>query len=206
MKIVFHEESYILAEKTQFAGIANSLTGDTLCAIVKNIIQNTMKNLLIFVTIFFFNFTKAQDKINREAFKLDLAVDSKQYYSTDVPKSPYFVKEKILQIYCSEKLLVETEFKADTIYSMKVVEKNKYPEKTIEISFTQDDKDREKIITILNVKNPFNKTLKYNAMMFTPYSQKWKGTSIIPIEPKLQNYESWPHTIITLVLDNWRLE
>jgi len=26
----FHEESFILAEKTQSAGIANSLTGDTL--------------------------------------------------------------------------------------------------------------------------------------------------------------------------------
>ena len=165
-----------------------------------------MRNLLILVTIFFFNFTKAQDKINREAFKLDLAVDSEQYYSMDVPKSPYFVKEKILQIYCSEKLFVETEIKADTIYSMKVVERNKYPEKTIEISFTQDDKDRKNIITMLNVKNPFNKILKHDAMMFTPYSQKWKETSIIPIEPKLQNFESWPHTIITLVLDNWRLE
>jgi len=33
MKFCFHEESSILAEKTQFAGIANSLTGDTLWAI-----------------------------------------------------------------------------------------------------------------------------------------------------------------------------
>ena len=30
MNIVFHEECFILAEKTQSAGIANSLTGDTL--------------------------------------------------------------------------------------------------------------------------------------------------------------------------------
>ncbi|GEP52741.1 hypothetical protein FNO01nite_34130 [Flavobacterium noncentrifugens] len=33
MNIVFHEESFILAEKTQSAGIANSLTGQTLPAI-----------------------------------------------------------------------------------------------------------------------------------------------------------------------------
>ena len=32
MNIIFHEESFILAEKTQSAGIANSLTGDTLLA------------------------------------------------------------------------------------------------------------------------------------------------------------------------------
>ena len=34
MNIVFHEECFILAEKTQSAGIANSLTGDTLVAII----------------------------------------------------------------------------------------------------------------------------------------------------------------------------
>jgi len=165
-----------------------------------------MKKILIIIFIFLANFIQAQDKINRESFKLDLAVDSTQYYSMDVMQSPYFVKEKTLQIYCSEKLFVETEIKGDTIYSMKVVGKNKFPEKTIEISFTQNEEDRSNIITMLNIKNPFNKILKYDAMMFTPYSQKWKSTSIIPIQPKLQNFESWPHTIITLVLDNWRLE
>jgi len=41
MKFGFHEESFILAEKTQSAGIANSLTGDTLCAILK--ISETME-------------------------------------------------------------------------------------------------------------------------------------------------------------------
>ena len=167
---------------------------------------NNMKKLLVIISFFFFNFISAQDKIDREAFKLNLAVDSEQYYSMNVPKSPYFVKEKILQIYCSERLFVETEIKSDTIYSMKVVKENKYPEKTIEISFTQDNKDRNNIVTMLNVKNPFNKTLKHDALMFTPLSQKWKSTSIIPIRPNLQNFESWPHAIITLVLDNWRLE
>ena len=31
MKFCFHEESLSSAERTQLAGIANSLTGDTLC-------------------------------------------------------------------------------------------------------------------------------------------------------------------------------
>lgn len=165
-----------------------------------------MKKIFIIIFAFALNFLHAQDKINREAYKLNLAVDAEQYYSMDVPQSPYFVNEKMLQIYCSEKVFVETEIKADTIYSMKVVEKNRYPEKTIEISFTQNDTDRSNIITMLNVKNPFSKILKHGAMMFTPLSQEWKETSIIPIRPKLQNFESWPHTIITLVLYNWRLE
>ena len=39
MKFYFHEESFILAEKTQSAGIANSLTGDTLCDIFRKIVK-----------------------------------------------------------------------------------------------------------------------------------------------------------------------
>ena len=39
LNVHFHEESSILAEKTQSAGIANSLTGDTLCNIAENRIK-----------------------------------------------------------------------------------------------------------------------------------------------------------------------
>ena len=46
MKFCFHEESFILAEKTQFAGITNSLTGDTLAASSRKIEKmNTFKVL-----------------------------------------------------------------------------------------------------------------------------------------------------------------
>lgn len=165
-----------------------------------------MRPLFLLFALITFACSYSQDKKNREAYTLKLAVDPERYYSMEVPQSAYFVKEKVLQIYCSEKVFVEAEIKGDTIHSMKVVEKNKHPEKTIEISFTQNDEDRKNIMTMLNVKNPFNKTLVHDAMMFTPMSNKWTSTSIIPIQPKLQNFESWPHPIITLVLDNWRFE
>jgi hypothetical protein len=48
---------------------------------------------------------------------------------------------------------------------------NTHPEKTIEIEFTQDAKDRKNIGTMLTVKNPFKKNLKYSALMYTPISQ-----------------------------------
>ena len=43
MNIVFHEECFILAEKTQSAGIANSLTGDTLGEISEILSKQDMK-------------------------------------------------------------------------------------------------------------------------------------------------------------------
>ena len=34
---------------------------------------------------------------------------------------------------------------------------------------------------------------------------KWIPTSVIPIGPKLSNFEMWNDIIISLALDNWKL-
>ena len=162
--------------------------------------------LIIFVSLISFTIFSQNERTKRNAYKLEIAADETHQYGMDVPESPYFVDEKVLQIYCNESVFVECELNGDSIISMKVVEENIYPDKTIVIEFTQNDEDRKNIRTNLHVKNPFDKKLIYEAMMYTPISQKWKSTSILPIYPKLQNFEMWPHAIITLVLENWKLE
>lgn len=164
------------------------------------------KIILTLILIFNLSLYSQNDKPKRSAFNLEIAANETQQYATDIAESSYFVKEKILQIYCGEKIFVECEIQADTISKMKVVEKNINPEKTIVIEFTQNSENRKEISTQLWVKNPFSKTLRYDAFMFTPISQQWKSTSIIPISPNLQNFEHWPHPIITLALQNWRIE
>lgn len=165
-----------------------------------------MKNLFTLTFLFFNLLTFSQDLEKRKAYTLEIAADETQQYQTEVPESPYFVKEKILQLFCGESVFVECEVQGDSISTMKVVEKNIHPKKTIIIEFTQDSEDRKNIRTMLIVKNPFNRTLIYEAGMFTPLGQIWKPTSIIPIQPNLQNYEMWPHAIITLALDKWRFK
>ncbi len=166
-----------------------------------------MKNIILALILTFSLSLHSQNDIpKRSAFKLEIAANETQQYAADIPESLYFVKDKILQIYCGEKIFVECEIQADSISKMKVVEKNINPEKTIIIEFTQNSENRKEISTQLWVKNPFLKTLHYDAFMFTPISQQWKSTSIIPIRPTLQNFENWPHPIITLVLQNWRIE
>lgn len=164
------------------------------------------KIILTIILIFSLSLYSQNDKPKRTTFKLEIAANETQQYAADIPESSFFVKEKILQIYCGEKIFVECEIKGDSISKMKVVEKNIHPEKTIEIEFTQNSENRKEISTQLWVKNPFSKTLRYDAFMFTPISQQWKSTSIIPIRPNLQNFEHWPHAIISLVLQNWRIE
>ena len=60
----------------------------------------------------------------RKPFTLEIAANETQQYKAEIPESPYFVKDKILQIYCGEKVYVECEIVGDTISEMKIVEKN----------------------------------------------------------------------------------
>lgn len=166
-----------------------------------------MKKTLFIIIIFIANFCYSQNEIKeREPFVLKLAVDNEQFYQMDIPKSKYFVKENIIQIYPTEKLNIEVEIKNDTIYLMKVVEKIVEPKRTIQIEFLQDVKDKKPEGMMLKVTNPFDRKLNYNAMMYIVGHNKWLSTSIIPILPNLVNYETWNDVIITLVLEKWRFE
>jgi hypothetical protein len=164
-----------------------------------------MKSLLIACLLSFIYCTAQNTIEKRKAYVLELAANETQQYTTEIGEGPYFVKEKVLQLYCGEKVFVECEVINNSIVSMQVVAQNRNPERTIEINFTQDSKDRKQIQTMLEVINPFAKDLLYDAIMLTPNSKNWSKTSILPVKAKLTSYESWPHTIVSLALINWKL-
>ncbi|MBD3581555.1 hypothetical protein [Flavobacterium selenitireducens] len=144
----------------------------------------------------------AQEK--RNELKVELIVDKENNYFTTVAESPYFVKEKVLQIYPGEDLNIEVEINEGNISTMKVVDAVKFPERTISVRFFQESKDRQNAQMMLVVKNPFSKKLFYDAIIYLPVMEKWTRTSIIPILPKLVGYEMWPDVIATIALENWR--
>ena len=164
------------------------------------------KKLTLILILISFGIMHAQnEKSHREPFLLKLAVDSVNYYKQDIKKSPYFVKDHILQIYPSEKINIQVEIENDSILSMKTVKEIEFPEKTIIINFEQKIKERKSEMMMLTVKNPFNKILTYKAHMAIIGEKKWIPTSIVPIQPKLSNFEIWNDVIITLIMDNWKL-
>ena len=164
----------------------------------------------ILLTILFaltISFSYAQnEQPNREEFTLKLPVDGEQFYEQEIENSPYFVKDYILQIYPGEKLFIEVELNKKEITSMKVVNENLNPKKTIEIEFIQNTKDRKNESMMLKVVNPFKKDLEYSAMMFIVGHDKWINTNVLPVRAKLTGYETWPDVIITLALDGWKLK
>lgn len=159
---------------------------------------------ILLATVLFTSCCMAQT--NRKAFKLEIAANETQQYVSDINESPYFVKDKVLQIYCGESVFIECEIAGDSIASMKVVEKNVHPEKTIEIKFNQENEDRKNIMSMLEVNNPFDRDLTYEAIMLTPASKKWNPTSIIPVPANLKGFETWPHAIVSLALMDWKLK
>ena len=166
-----------------------------------------MKKFLTALTILMAQNCFAQTEIEkREPFTLRLPVDGVNYYEQQVAGTPYFVKEKTLQIYPGEKLFIEVEIKKDTIFSMRVVKEKLSPEKTIEIDFSQSVKENKSEMMMLKVTNPFGKVLEYKAIMYIVGQDNWINTTISPVQPKLTGYETWPDVIITLVLDKWKLK
>lgn len=142
----------------------------------------------------------------RQEFVLKLPVDGEQFYEQRVVRSPYFVKNKILQIYAGEKIFIEVEKTKNSIDSMKVVKENINPNKTITVELTQNVKDRKSESMILKVVNPFDKDLEYKAMMYIVGHNKWIQTNVLPVKSKLAGFETWSDVIITLVLSEWKLD
>jgi len=166
-----------------------------------------MRKLIFLIVLVINAICYSQNEVpQREPFTLNLIVNNNEPYVMDLKKGDYFINKKVLQIYSSEKLNVEVELKNDTIYSMKVVKNITNPKNTITIELNQDVKDQKSLGSTLSVKNPFDKKLTYNAVMFIVGVNKWIPTDVVPVAPNQIHYEKWDDVLVTLVLDKWALE
>jgi hypothetical protein len=162
--------------------------------------------LILNLTLTSLNLFSQHEDPYRQEFVLKLPVDGEQFYEQRVAKSPYFVKDKMLQIYPGERLFIQVDKTGNSIDSMKVVKENINPNKTITIEFTQNVKDRKSEFMILKIVNPFDKDLGYKARMYIVGHNKWIETSVLPVKSKLIGFETWSDVIITLVLSDWKLD
>jgi len=166
-------------------------------------IRTFLTILLTIISVFAF---AQNEKTNREEYTLKLPVNGEQFYEQKVFKSPYFVKENVLQIYPGEKLFIEVETTKSEITTMRVVKENLNPKKTILVEFTQTTKGNKSESMMLKVVNPFEKDLEYKAMMYIVGHDKWIDTNVYPVRAKLTGFEMWSDVIITLVLSDWKFK
>jgi hypothetical protein len=57
---------------------------------------------------------------------------------------------------------------------------------------------------LLTIRNKLKRRLYLDALMTVPGEKEIYKTSILPIEPGLSDFESWPHPIVQLVLRDFR--
>ena len=151
-------------------------------------------------------FGQTNDLPQRDAFKLNIAVDETNFYNADIKASSYVLPDKTIQLYPGENIFVEVELKKNEIISMKTVKENLHPEKTLIISFSQQTEGKIHKGMMLKIENPFDLKLEYKANMFLMKYNKWAPTDVLPVQPKLSSFETWSDLIVTIGLTGWEFK
>lgn len=142
-----------------------------------------------------------QNVVLREPFTLTLPVDKNHYYEERYEKKIPYVFNNDVYLFNGEKFGIKVTMSGEEIAGITYEKDLKKADVTFE--FTQE-KDAGRVMTMLVIGNKLPRRLYLDALMTRPDSKKILRTSILPVEAKLTNYESWPHPIIQLVLRNFR--
>jgi len=152
------------------------------------------------------SYCQSNDLATRNSFTLKLPIDEIHFYQTEIIQSPYILPGNIVRIYPGEKLFIETEVLKNKIINMKSVKEIKDSTKTIVITLTHVVKNNVYSRTTLDIENPFEKDLIYEAKMFLMKKNKWIQRKVHPVRSKLRSIEIWPDVIVTIALIGWKLK
>ena len=170
--------------------------------------QNNMKILLLIclllLTVNVFSQNSNERRV-RDSFTLIMPVGKETFYESRIPSTPFIVGPQILQLFPGDTVLIEILQVDGKITDIKSVKENKNPDKTLEITFSQNLDGNVHAGMMLKVKNPFKKDLSYEAMIRNMDTGKWEQTSIIPVKAGLWGYEMWQDVIISIALTEWKL-
>ena len=75
----------------------------------------------------------------------------------------------------------------------------------VTLKFTQELQADGTAMMLLTIHNNTKQTLNVDALMTVPEKKEIAKTTILPIQPGLSGFESWPHPIVQLVLRNIRI-
>jgi hypothetical protein len=82
--------------------------------------------------------------------------------------------------------------------ALSITEEPNLKEANLVLSFTE-----VKGMTLLKIENRTEHWLTYEAGIRVPKRDGFSNTSVLPLGPRLSNFESWPHPIDQLALKNF---
>jgi hypothetical protein len=140
--------------------------------------------------------------IFREPFTLKLHVDKEHYYEQKVGKTPY-VHQGDVYLFKGDDFGLMLDIQNDSVRSVKYQKDVKKADVTL--TFTQEVETDGTALMMLHIHNNTKKTLSFDALMTVPGHKEIAETSIIPVRAGLSGFETWPHPIVQLVLQNIRI-
>ena len=117
----------------------------------------------------------------------------------ETPPDPATLKDKVT-IAVGKKLFVQFERKGEVLTRPKVVEAASKEPPTVSFNFIKQGD-----MLILATENPFSKDFKFRALMRVEGRKALAETSIVPVKPKLVNFELWQDPIEELILFDFKL-
>ena len=127
-----------------------------------------------------------------------LKVNNKEFFEMEFPKAPY-VAEGFINILAGEEILVEFDDADGTLSNPHYVKTSAKPERTISFRLEQTDEG-----TVLRVKNPFTKSIMYDCAIQHYSEQRFRKTSILPVQAGLMSLEMWPYPVAQVVVSKVR--
>jgi hypothetical protein len=141
-----------------------------------------------------------EEPVFRAAFKLKLHVDDDRYYEQSFDRIPYVAGNDVY-LFAGEAFGINVTVTENEISHI-AYERN--PAKAeVELRFTQE-KSKNGWMMMLVIRNKLKRRLYLDALMTRPGSDEILTTNVLPVEPNLSDFESWPHPIVQLVLRNFR--
>ncbi len=137
----------------------------------------------------------------RKPFTLTLQIDKERVYEEKFERHPYVHHNEVF-LFKGDDFGVTLQREGDAVKS--VTYQPDLTKADITFKFSQEVKDGEPTMMMLVIKNNTQATIYMDALMTSPGKEGVFKTTILPLQPGLSNYESWPHPMVQLVLTKIR--
>ncbi len=142
-----------------------------------------------------------KEQVFRAPFLLKLRIDDRRFYEERFDRVPY-VAEDDVYLFAGEAFGITLTIVGDRI--SRVIYQKDMAKADVELKFTQEESPSG-LLMMLVIRNKLKQRLSYDAVMTVPGKKGVFKTTVLPVEPDLSNFESWPHPIVQLVLRDFRL-
>jgi hypothetical protein len=144
--------------------------------------------------------TTQEEPVFRAPFRLRLHVDNERYYEETFDRVPY-VADNDVYLFAGEAFGINVTVTESEI--CRVAYQRDPAKADVELRFTQE-KSPNGWMMMLVIRNRLKRRLYLDALMTIPGREEIFKTNVLPVEPNLSDFESWPHPIVQLVLRHFR--